>query len=162
MNGVYPGRGAKAYAPLRASPQCVKRSRTTCTASSQCVKRLCNTCAAPSQCAKRLCNTCAAPSQCAKRLCNTCTAPSQCVKRLCNTCTALSQCAPLPRGQSFIPAGCLGGVCNSPPTCIRQTSLPPQGPPLPGYNHLAPGYPANFAAPADALPPPQLLGIVNA
>ena len=136
MNGVYPGRGAKAYAPLRASPQCVKRSRTTCTASSQCVKRLCNTCAAPSQCAKRLCNTCAAPSQCAKRLCNTCTAPSQCVKRLCNTCTALSQCAPLPRGQSFIPAGCLGGECNSPlhgyPAKLR---CPRRGRPYHGDNH---------------------------
>ena len=75
-------------------------------------------------------------------------------------------CAPT-RGQSFIPAGCLGGVCNTPlhgynhlAPGIRQTSLPPQGPPLHGYQ-------ANFAAPAGAaptclLPPPQLLGIVNA
>ena len=152
MNGVYPGRGAKAYAPLRGPSQCVKRSRTTCiassqcvkrpctncTASSQCAKRLCTTCAASSQCAKQPCNTCTASSQCAKRPCNTCTVPSQCVKRPRNTCTALSQCAPLPRGQSFIPAECLGGVCFCAPTCIRQTSLPPQGPPLHGY-------PANFA-----------------
>ena len=48
------------------------------------------------------------------------------------------------------------------PTCIRQTSLPPQGPPLPGYNHLAPGTRQTSPASADALPPPQLLGIVNA
>ena len=60
---------------------------------------------------------------------------------------------PLPRGQSFIPAGCLGGVCFCAPTCIRQTSLPPQGPPLHGY-------PANLAGIPDA--PSQLLGIVNA
>ena len=180
MNGVYPGRGAKAYAPLRGPSQCVKRSRTTCIASSQCVKRPCTNCTASSQCAKRLCTTCAASSQCAKQPCNTCTAssqcakrprntcttPSQCAKRSRNTCTALSQCAPLPRGQSFIPARCLGGVCDTPLhgypaklryprrgrpyhgdnhsslrdvwgayairpyTGTRQTSLPPQGPPL--------------------------------
>ena len=52
---------------------------------------------------------------------------------------------PLPRGQSFIPAGCLEGECNSP---------------LPGYNHLAPGTRQTSPASADA--PSQLLGIVNA
>ena len=225
MNGVYPGRGAKAYAPLRGPSQCVKRSRTTCiassqcvkrpctncTASSQCAKRLCTNCTASSQCAKRLCTTCAASSQCAKQPCNTCTAssqcakrprntcttPSQCAKRSRNTCTALSQCAPLPRGQSFIPARCLGGVCDTPLhgypaklryprrgrpyhgdnhsslrdvwgayairpyTGTRQTSLPPQGPPLHGY-------PAKLRCPRRGRPymppppPPQLLGIVNA
>ena len=179
MNGVYPGRGAKAYAPLRGPSQCVKRLCNTCTASSQCAKQPCNTCAAPSQCAKRPCNTCTASSQCAKGSCNTCTASSQCakrprttctassqcVKRPCNTCTALSQCAPLPRGQSFIPAGCLGGECNSPlhgyPAKLR---CPRRGRPYHGDNHsslrnvwgrmlLHPYmYPANFAAPAGAAP----------
>ena len=52
---------------------------------------------------------------------------------------------PLPRGQSFIPAGCLGGVCDTP---------------LPGYNHLASGTRQTSPASADA--PSQLLGIVNA
>ena len=52
---------------------------------------------------------------------------------------------PLPRGQSFIPAGCLGGVCDTP---------------LPGYNHLAPGTRQTSPASADASS--QLLGIVNA
>ena len=143
MNGVYPGRGAKAYAPLRAPSQCVKRPR--------------NTCAIPSQCVKRPCNTRTASSQCAKQPCNTCTASSQCVKRPCNTCTAFSQCVPQPRGQSFIPAGCLVGRMQFAPTCIRQTSLPPQGPPLPGYNHLAPGTRQTSPASADALPPPPII-----
>jgi|GEM_PF-4410797 len=188
MNGVYPGRGAKAYAPLRGPSQCAKRPRNTCTASPQCAKRPCNTCAAPSQCVKRPCNTCTASSQCVKRLCNTCTASSQYAKRPCNPCTALSQCAPLPRGQSFIPAGCLGGECNSPlhgyPAKLR---CPRRGRPYHGDNHsslrdvwgayaFAPlhvsgklrcprrgrpyMYPANLAGIPDA--PSQLLGIVNA
>ena len=55
-----------------------------------------------------------------------------------------------------------GGRIRYAPTCIRQTSLPPQGPPLHGYNHLAPGTRQTSPASADALPPPQLLGIVNA
>ena len=181
MNGVYPGRGAKAYAPLRGPSQCVKRSRTTCIASSQCVKRPCTNCTASSQCAKRLCTTCAASSQCAKQPCNTCTAssqcakrprntcttPSQCAKRSRNTCTALSQCAPLPRGQSFIPARCLGGVCDTPLHVSGKLPCPGRGRPYMYPANFAapagaaptrvqssgPGYPANFAAPADALPP---------
>ena len=39
------------------------------------------------------------------------------------------------------------------PTCIRQTSLPPQGPPLPGYNHLAPGTRQTWQA--SLMPPPN-------
>ena len=97
MNGVYPGRGAKAYAPLCGPSQCVKRPCNTCTAPLQCAKRPCNTCAASSQCAKGSCTTCAASSQCAKRPRTTCTALSQCVKRSCNTCTVPSQCAKRPR-----------------------------------------------------------------
>ena len=150
MNGVYPGRGAKAYAPLCGPSQCAKRPRNTCAASSQCAKRPRNTCAASSQCAKRLrntctaspqcvkrpCNTCAASSQCAKRPCNTCTASSQCVKRPCNTCTVLSQCVPLPRVQSFIPVGCLGGECNSPLHGYpAKLPCPGRGRPYHGDNH---------------------------
>ena len=63
---------------------------------------------------------------------------------------------PLPRGQSFIPAGCLGGECNSPlhgyPAKLR---YPRRGRPY--------MYPANFAGVRRRPhPPPQLLGIVNA
>jgi len=39
------------------------------------------------------------------------------------------------------------------PTCTRQTSLPPQGPPLPGYNHLAPGTRQTWQA--SLMPPPN-------
>ena len=156
MNGVYPGRGAKAYAPLRGPSQCAKQPCNTCAASSQCVKRLCNTCTASSQCVKRLCNTCATPSQCVKRLCNTCAASSQCAKRLCNTCTAPSQCVKRPCNTCAIPSQCAKRLCNTctafsqcvpalfpappavgggrmqfaPTRVPGQTSLPPQGPPL--------------------------------
>ena len=70
-------------------------------------------------------------------------------------------CAPT-TGTIIHPCGMSGGVCFCAPTCIRQTSLPPQGPPLHGYNHLAPGTRQTSPASADALPPPKLLGIVNA
>ena len=82
-------------------------------------------------------------------------------------------CAPT-RVQSFISAGCLVGRMQFAPTRVPgQTSLPPQGPPLPGYNHLAPGTRQTWQAslmppaklrrpPQTPSPPPQLLGIVNA
>ena len=147
MNGMYPGRGAKAYAPLRGPSQCVKRSRNTCTTPSQCVKGSCNTCAASSQCVRRPCNTCTASSQYVKGSCNTCAASSQCAKRLCNTCTAFSQCASLPMGTIIHPCGMSGGrmllrpymypanfaaPAGAAPTCTRQTSLASaDAPPLP-------------------------------
>ena len=65
-------------------------------------------------------------------------------------------CAPT-TGTIIHPCGMSGGVCFCAPTCIRQTSLPPQGPPLPGYNHLAPGTRQTSPASADALPPPPII-----
>ena len=53
-----------------------------------------------------------------------------------------------------------GAYAFAPLHVSGQTSLPPQGPPLHGYNHLAPGTRQTSPASADASS--QLLGIVNA
>ena len=95
-----------------------------------------------------------------------CETTMQPLHSLVAVCEAITQhlhslfvmCAPT-TGTIIHPCGMSGGRMRYAPTRVPgQTSLPPQGPPLPGYNHLAPGTRQTSPASADALlPPPPII-----